>query len=202
MGRRGIVLSVVVACLVAVSGCSPDRPEPGQRSSTAPPSPVVPSSSPSSSRPSSGPGETGSAAPSPTRTLAHRNSRLGGRGTDGPAIRVEIYALRRDGELAVLEFGVRNRSAEPTSLGRTLSSDERAFDASGVSLYDPATRLTSRTAKSGGECVCSRDLDRAVIEPGGTQLLTATFGAPRAESRVLDVRIPTVGTFVAVAVEG
>ncbi|MQA79779.1 MAG: hypothetical protein GEV10_15080 [Streptosporangiales bacterium] len=198
MGRRAALLAVV-ACLVAVAttGCSPDRPEPGQRSSpsspTTPPSPTTPSPSATS--------ETGSASPSPTRTLAYRNTRVGGSRTDGPAIRVEIYALRRDGELAVLEFGVRNRSTEPTSLGRTLSAGEREFDASGVTLYDPATELRSSPAESGGECVCSTDLDSAVIEPGATQLLTATFGAPRAGVRTLDVRIPTAGTFTEVAVE-
>ncbi|MPY80341.1 MAG: hypothetical protein GEV04_18155 [Actinophytocola sp.] len=138
---------------------------------------------------------------SPTQTIASKNGWFGGERASGLRLSVELYALRRQGDLVVLDFGVRNLSDTPVSLLRTFSRGERDDDVSGVTLYDPSASLRYPPAESGGECVCSTDLERDVIEPGDTQLLTATFGAPSRDVRALDVRVPTVGTFTDVAIE-
>jgi hypothetical protein len=133
---------------------------------------------------------------------------------DGEAVTAEVVGLKRSGPTVVLSLRLRpTRSGADTNAqiagslsdgvfeedpdGKTLESN----DLDGITLVDTANRkrhLVARDSRNG--CVCSSALSSVFVRDAAPINLSATFGAPPADVRTMDVSIPKFGTFTDVPV--
>lgn len=147
--------------------------------------------SPAASSPVSSPTSTASASasPTPTSSIASRKVRL----PRGGQVTFVVFALQRDSDTVVLDFGARNDGRGDFGVGRLLSRNGATYDVGGVYLDDTVHHMSYRPATSGGECVCSTGLDGFAVGSGEVQYLSATFAAPPADVHHVDVHLPSVG---------
>jgi hypothetical protein len=78
---------------------------------------------------------------------------------------------------------------------------DAADTADGLYVLDPLNGrryLPSRT--DAGACVCSSGLAASLVRPGGSEVITATFGAPPVEVTAVDVVVPGAPPFVGIPV--
>lgn len=189
-GRPAALLLAAVST-VTLAGCTPR----GDDQATGEPTSATTTSAATSPVASPSDTEATGTTPAPSRTVATKE-----REGDGVHLRLEIYALDRSGETAVLDFGVRNLGSEEIVLDKALSKDGKTDDVSGVYLYESAARLQHWPATVDGECVCSTDL--GVVAPGQVQFLSATYSPPEDGVDTVDVHVPTVGKLADVPVGG
>jgi hypothetical protein len=100
---------------------------------------------------------------------------------------LDITGLQRQGELATLNFTIKNMSEEVLWLPHVKFGDSKGtdpnFDLSGVTLVDSKNAKRYRVARGGGSdgpCVCSDTKNITIAKGGGTASFYAC-GAP--ESR-------------------
>ena len=150
--------------------------------------------------------------------LASARGVVAGPSGAGVEIQVDLNEVRASGLLMQVTFTARNLApaTEPAlnplpdadkwqiagsfSDGMSAGADT-ADTADGVYLLDPVNGrryLPSRT--TGGACVCSSGLAASLVRPGGTEVVTATFGAPPAEVTTVDVVVPGTPAFTGVQV--
>ena len=146
---------------------------------------------------------TGTAAP--TASIASVDGTL----KDTP-FHINITSLKRSGDLMTLTFALKNTSTDTSSkLGFQVAGN---FDTatpgpklgstlSGVYLIDNVNKKKYTPAiDSAGECVCSDNLGSVFIPAGQSTTLSATYGAPPASVKNVDIYIPQFGTLSAVAI--
>jgi hypothetical protein len=216
----GLILGLVLLVTVGGCGLSSDTGSTEPRAADATSSASTASPSPSSS-PSATPSDATSTAGASDGADGADGADGGGLGDpvttrtsddDGFSLRLTVYPVRRDGDLAVLNFTVRVDSAQrPGShwqVAQTLSDgDYRASDFSGdtvdgVKLTDSAHRLLHLVASDGrGSCLCSRGLSSTFIDPGATKTFDATYAAPPAGVDEVTLSFPLFGTVTGVPVE-
>ena len=125
-------------------------------------------------------------SPTPGAVLASEAGTL-----DGIPARLEIVGVERKRRLIGLSLRLRNESSTTDAIGRRLtigallddgSAEDRGDDRDsldGLQVIDLDGSRTRPVAEdSRGLCVCSRGLSRVAIEPGGAELLFATFSRP------------------------
>lgn len=172
---RAAVLALVTGLLAA--GCAKDE-QVAEPSTT--PAPV---------------GTAPSTLPTPGKAVASKE-------VDWPeriSARWSVFSLYRHGKFVTLEFGATNVGAQPLDLDTRMSSDGERNDVSGVTLRDSAGKKRYSPASYGGECYCT--FDAFPVSNGQTMYLSATYAAPPAGSKSVDVSIPAVGTFADVPVQ-
>lgn len=185
--RRWSRLVALLATAALVAGCLPQRP--GDEPTSAAPTSGVPTTGASTTAPSS----TAPGTPVPTTTVASKPVDWAGQDA-----RLEVYTLRRSGEVLVLDFGLRNLGDGDIGIGSEFGKGKDDEDVSGVYLYDAESRTQHWPATTSGECVCTTGLGG--VGPGEVQLLTATYGPPDGDVDELDVHVPAVGTLTDVPI--
>ncbi len=122
---------------------------------------------------------------------------------------LQVYAIKRSGSLSQLNYSVSvdKSAADKLQVAGLLSDgnynavDKQGDAADGIELMDAKNAKLYQVASNGsGECLCSRDLNSAFIDPGQTMLFSATFAAPPADVQNVDVKVPKFGTVSGVAV--
>lgn len=191
---------LAAAALLLLAGCSgSDEPD------AAPSSPVT----------SSGEGDSLAAAPrttsnpsEPLPVLASRETSAAS-GSRAIALRVEVNELTRRDDLLLVNLTVNNVSdggpgwqiAGFFDDGNLQQPPEQQTTADGITLIDTAGRKRHLVARdSEGGCVCTEALAGAFLPAGERLTITATFAAPPAGVKTMDVVVPGVGTFAAVPV--
>ncbi|HEY3682281.1 MAG TPA: hypothetical protein VGL93_04545 [Streptosporangiaceae bacterium] len=136
-------------------------------------------------------------APQPQHVIASQRAAL-----EKDTARVDLTALKQNGGMVTLEFTVTNQTSNDAlgiQIGHlfTASGDTSGSGTlSGITLVDGANKKRHLTATdSRGGCVCSQDLSAVFVKTGQTVAFTATFGAPPANTKKVDVQIPRVPVF-------
>lgn len=127
-------------------------------------------------------------------------------GADGDVpLRLELNAVRRQGETVSITFGVVNEGDEGKwQVAQFFSGPYREdIDTSstlaGVSLIDTVNgRRYPVLFGEDGICACDSDLSGRFVGPGETGRFSAVTGAPPADVDAVDVQVPGFGTFSAV----
>lgn len=124
---------------------------------------------------------------------------------DGEAIRLEITELARSGGTSAITIRLVSKGGPDAgsaqisdTLDDGISNDSgNTYDTvDGISLIDAANRKRYLVARdSGGQCVCDNELSGTFVKPGAPTVLPATFAAPPANVKAVDVVIPKFGTF-------
>jgi hypothetical protein len=140
----------------------------------------------------------------PTAAIAS----VDGKVKDTP-LHIDITSLKRSNDLMTMTFTLKNTAetssppgfqlgqnfdtaAAPAKLGDTLS---------GVYLIDNANKKKYTPAlDSSGACVCSDNLGSVFVPAGQSTTLSATYGAPPATVKNVDVYIPNFGTLSSVPI--
>lgn len=128
---------------------------------------------------------------------------------DGVRVTLEIAELKRSGATTALSLRLTTEADERAQVAGTFDNGifdkSRSRDASsisggstldGVFLLDTKNRkkyLVGRDAEN--NCACDGDLGSAFVDSDGPLTLSATFGAPPADVRAVDVFVPKFGTF-------
>lgn len=121
--------------------------------------------------------------------------------TSGSAVqlRLDITGLRRQGQLATLNFSVINNSSGNFWMPADYLGDPNVqdrYDTSGVTLVDPQNARRYRVARAAGApngaCVCSSTKGITIAQQGSTSFY-ATFPAPPPQLKSINVEIPLVG---------
>ena len=123
---------------------------------------------------------------------------------------VDLVALKRSGPTVVLNLRLRTTAADPE--GRTSAQIAQALandvnektpggdtidtdNADGLELVDTKNRKRHLVARdTENRCVCSSGLSSVFVRPVAPVNVSATFGAPPADVRAMDVTIPGFGT--------
>jgi hypothetical protein len=148
---------------------------------------------------------TGTAAP--TESIASVDGNL-----KSTPFHIDITSLKRSSDLMTLTFVLKNTATVDTSsIGYQLAG---TFDTatpgpklsstlSGVYLVDNVNKKKYTPAiDSAGDCVCSDNLGSVFVKAGQSTTLSATYGAPPASVKNVDVYIPQFGTLSSVAISG
>lgn len=177
---------------------------------------VTVSSAQDEKTPSAGQATTpgGNAPSSPDAATAPALAARDGSTTDGNPLRVEIVELKRSGSTVALTLRLTTRSdrtfdiedtfddgveqvAKPAAGSGAVDSDRRnAYSVDGIALVDSKNarkHLVGRDAE--GNCLCDVDLYTTSLSSEGPLLLSATFAAPPAGVKAMDVFVPRFGTF-------
>jgi hypothetical protein len=176
--------AAVGAAAFALGGCSlfgsgsPDTPEKGS----------------SDQRPKSA---ASAKAAQPQHVIASQRTSL-----ENDTVRVDLTALKQSGSTVTVEFTVTTLTAN-NSLGVQIGHEFTAVDdktasgtASGITLIDGVNKKKHLVATdSQGNCVCSQNLSAVFVKQGQTVSFNATFGAPPANAKTVDVQIPRVPVF-------
>lgn len=169
-------------------------------------------------------GGGGGKSPSPTHTAAS-TAPTGANGLPKPvaqhvwestvqstspfAVVTSIYGVYRQGDHAVLQFGVTLGSGANVGQGvdvtdwlrpTTGSANDPSLSADGMVLVDPQAEkayLVARDSQTNGRCLCPRQLQAYA---GATTVASATFAAPAADKSAIDVWLPSLGYFANVPV--
>jgi hypothetical protein len=144
-------------------------------------------------------------APDAAEPLATREGSI-----EGDAVTAEIVALKRSGATLVLNF--RLRATQPdadinaqvaSNLANDIFEDKPGTkqalpsdNLDGITLVDTKNRKRHLVARDANNtCVCSTGLGSVFVRGDAPVNLSATFGAPPADVKALDVTIPSFGTF-------
>lgn len=139
-------------------------------------------------------GPSVSPVPTPSKTAGSTTVTI-----SGSRLPVDVYQLRREGSMVVLDFGLRNDTeSEPLSGGDTLRgspfSRNGENDVSGVTLVDEQNEKRHEPARFGRNCLCTNNLDDIQVGPGQTLYMTASYAAPPKDVTTMDVSIGKLGT--------
>ena len=118
-----------------------------------------------------------------------------------------LYPVRRSGETASVNLYIAAQDPDGTFMllnslgdGNTETSSKALTSVDGVRLVDPVAKKAYLPAVTAdGQCVCSPD-DGATGEVRSSVWVTVTFAAPPAELAMINVTVPTFGTFTDVPV--
>ena len=118
-----------------------------------------------------------------------------------------LYPVRRTGETASVNLYVAAQDPDGTFMllnslgdGNTETSSKALTSVDGVRLVDPVAKKAYLPAvTSDGQCVCSPD-DGATGEVRSSVWVTVTFAAPPAQLTIINVTVPTFGTFTDVPI--
>jgi hypothetical protein len=125
------------------------------------------------------------------------------------SLHVDITMLKRSGDLTTLMFTLKNTSADTSRPGFQVG---QTFDAatqpaklgdtlSGIYLVDNVNKKKyTPSIDSAGSCVCSDNLGSVFVPGGSSTTLSATYGAPPATVKNVDVYIPNFGTLSSVPI--
>lgn len=111
---------------------------------------------------------------------------------------MEVYDLRRSGDLVVLDFAIRNLGDAPLGIGPSLSRDRETADVSGVYLQDAKRQKAYWPATADGRCLCSTGIGG--LAAGGRLQLSATYGSPPAGIGEVAVHVPSFGVLPDVSI--
>lgn len=156
------------------------------------------------------PTATGDAAGGATPVLTDPPSLGSRRGrVDGVPVRLDLAEVRRNGATVRVVLRLTTRSAEEAQVSQTFDdgttqsnthpdsdSTEGVFTMDGLYLIDGRNRRKHLVGRDRYNlCVCDGNLSAAVLSSEAPLDLSATFGAPPADVRALDVVVPRFGTF-------
>ena len=118
-----------------------------------------------------------------------------------------LYPVRRTGQTASVNLYIAAQDADGSFMllnslgdGNTETSSKALTSVDGVRLVDPVAKKAYLPAVTAdGQCVCSPD-DGATGEVRSSVWVTVTFAAPPAELTMINVTVPTFGTFTDVPV--
>jgi hypothetical protein len=118
-----------------------------------------------------------------------------------------LYPVRRSGETASVNLYIAAQDPDGTFMllnslgdGNTETSSKALTSVDGVRLVDPVAKKAYLPAVTAdGQCVCSPD-DGATGEVRSSVWVTVTFAAPPTELTMINVTVPTFGTFTDVPV--
>jgi hypothetical protein len=119
---------------------------------------------------------------------------------------MKLYPVRRAGGTSHVNLSL--ESSKVMTVGQLLGDgnhqaiDDTGFAADGLQLVDGKNSKVHLVASDGnGQCVCSRNLLQARPSAGNPVLISATFAAPPADVKAVDVRVPSFGTVANVPVQ-
>lgn len=164
----------------------------------ADPTPPVPSSSATASP---GPVASGSASAGDQPVA----TRPGSFETD--KVIATLYPVRRTGETASVNLYIAAQDPDGTFMllnslgdGNTETSSKALTSVDGIRLIDPVAKKAYLPAVTAdGQCVCSPD-DGATGEVRTSVWVTVTFAAPPTQLTLINVTVPTFGTFTDVPI--
>ncbi|WP_139210035.1 hypothetical protein [Microlunatus flavus] len=118
-----------------------------------------------------------------------------------------LYPVRRTGETASVNLYIAAQDPDGTFMllnslgdGNTETSSKALTSVDGVRLVDPVAKKAYLPAVTAdGQCVCSPD-DGATGEIRSSVWVTVTFAAPPAQLTLINVTVPTFGTFTDVPI--
>jgi len=126
---------------------------------------------------------------------------------DAKPVTLEIVGARRSGLTTVLSLRLTTTSSGDLQVNTTfddgIAQKSRSPDAStdsdsldGIYLIDSGNAKKYLVARdSQNNCVCSSNLGSSFVRSSGPLLLSATFAAPPPTVKMVDVFVPTFGTF-------
>lgn len=194
---RRCAMVLIAAC--AVGGCGGG----GSPKTVTVARPAAPA--PSSTTPN---GSAASPTPSSSPALVTGQADI-----NGNSLTLRMTQLKRSGSLVTLNFTLTNDRSTTTDgrlqIGGNFddgiaqktpdSAISQLTTLDGIYLIDQAHQRKYPVARdSQGVCVCSGDGNSVFVDQQATVGFTATFGAPSADVRALDVSIPHFKTFTGV----
>lgn len=201
--RRSAVVGALAAAALLLTGCS--------GGGDAKDSSSAGSSSSSADAPSSSSGdETASASASASASPQGEPFTTVKGFVDDTEVTLDVYPLRRNGDLVVLQLRMNvSPQAEDSSQvaatfddgdGETGSNDLDSLD--GLELVDGENGKVYLVATdTDHRCLCSEGLGSAIVDPGQSVTLDASFAAPPEDVSSVDLRIPSFGTTADVPVQ-
>ena len=212
-------LSGVAAVLLA-AGCGlpttttsePEAGQPGdQQTFGAPVDPIDPidPADPATSAASASPSQPTASVPVPSGSASTGEEPVATRpgSFDKDKVVATLYPVRRSGETASVNLYIAAQDADGTFMllnslgdGNTETSSKALTSVDGIRLIDPVGKKAYLPAVTAdGQCVCSPD-DGATGEIRSSVWVTVTFAAPPAQLTMINVTVPTFGTFTDVAI--
>ncbi|MBB3326404.1 hypothetical protein [Microlunatus antarcticus] len=183
----------------------------GEQTLVAPVDPIDPSG-PTGPAPSAseGPGTTSPApVPLPSGSASTGDQPVATRpgSFDKDKVVATLYPVRRTGQTASVNLYIAAQDPDGSFMllnslgdGNTETSSKALTSVDGVRLVDPVAKKAYLPAVTAdGQCVCSPD-DGATGEVRSSVWVTVTFAAPPAELTMINVTVPTFGTFTDVPV--
>jgi len=209
----GAALLLAAGCNVPTTTTSDDgASQPSdQQTVVAPVDPIDPASptDPTSPVTSASGSATPVAVPVPSGSASAGDTPVATRpgSFDQDKVVATLYPVRRTGETASVNLYIVAQDPEGTFMllnslgdGNTETSSKALTSVDGVRLVDPVAKKAYLPAVTAdGQCVCSPD-DGATGEVRSSVWVTVTFAAPPAELTMINVTVPTFGTFTDVPV--
>ena len=202
------------AALLLAAGCGlptttttdnePTQPM-GTGTAIAPVGPVDPGENPA------GPAGSGSSSPAPVPVPSGSASEVAVAARPGSfdkdKVLATLYPVRRSGETASVNLFIVAQDPDGTFMllnslgdGNTETSSKALTSVDGIRLVDPVAKKAYLPAVTAdGQCVCSPD-DGATGEIRSSVWVTVTFAAPPAQLTMINVTVPTFGTFTDVPI--
>jgi len=197
--RRPAAVAQIVAIALLGAGCGGDDDRTGTDRAGADQTHAVQSTT--AGAPAQDPAPTVAVADKdePERSLASRQGQI-----DDDPVRLQIVELARGATTSTLTIRVTNTGHQGSAQIHRVFSDGEIGDESlnGSENLDGITLVDSRGAKrylvardSRGVCVCDTALGSTFLDPQTSLVLSATFAAPPAGVKAIDVVIPRFGAF-------
>lgn len=126
---------------------------------------------------------------------------------DSDKVVATLYPVRRTGGTASVNLYIAAQDPDGTFMllnslgdGNTETSSKSLTSVDGVRLVDPGAKKAYLAAVTAdGQCVCSPD-DGAAAEVRSSVWVTVTFAAPPPQLTMINVTVPTFGTFTDVPI--
>ena len=209
----GAALLLAAGCSVPTTTTSDDgASEPSdQQTVVAPVDPIYPAdpTDPTSPAASASGAATPVAVPAPSESASAGDTPVATRpgSFDKDKVVATLYPVRRTGETASVNLYIAAQDPDGTFMllnslgdGNTETSSKALTSVDGVRLVDPVAKKAYLPAVTAdGQCVCSPD-DGATGEVRSSVWVTVTFAAPPAQLTMINVTVPTFGTFTDVPV--
>jgi len=202
----GVALLLAAGCGVpstTTSGEEASQPsdQPTVVASVDPIDPDDPATSPSSTESPSASVPSGSASAG-DQPVATRSGSL-----SKDKVIATLYPVRRSGETASVNLYIAAQDPGGTfslfgslSDGNDETSSKAVWSVDGVRLVDPVAKKAYLPAVTAdGQCVCSPD-DDSTAETRSSVWVTVTFAAPPAQLTMINVNVPSFGTFTDVPI--
>ena len=205
--RRSAVVGALAAAALLMTGCSgggdaKDSSSAGSSSSSADDS----SSSSADASSSSSADETASASASPQGEPFTTVKGF----VDDTEVTVDVYPLRRNGDLVVLQLrmNVSPEAEDSPQVAATFDDGDSETGSNDLDSLDGLELVDGENSKvylvatdTDHRCLCSEGLGSAIIDPGQSVTLDASFAAPPEDVSSLDLRVPSFGTTADVPVQ-
>lgn len=204
--RRSAVVGALAAAALLLTGCSGGGDAKDSSSASSSSSSAGSSSSRADAPSSSSADENASASASPQGEPFTTVKGF----VDDTEVTLDAYPLRRNGDLVVLQLrmNVPPEAKDSSQVaatfddgdGETGSNDLDSLD--GLELVDGENGKVYLVATdTDHRCVCSEGLGSAIVDPGQSVTLDASFAAPPEDVSSVDLRIPSFGTTAEVPVQ-